>query len=259
MTAAREHPVYVYGVVSARAPAPEGVAGVGGAALPVRRVDAAEVAALVSDVGSGTVSRAGAIRAHWRVLDDVSSRTTVLPLRFGTVMDGDAVVRDELLARNEGRLAAALTRLEGKVQLTLRAFYDEQRLLGGVVRDFPEIRELRDRLRRVPEAASYYDRIRLGELVAAAIERQRERDTEFVLNRLGGIAHAARCEDRTTQDTAVIAAFLVDRVRVDEFSAAVQRLVDEVGERMRIRYVGPSPAYSFADEEAAAEEVAWAS
>jgi hypothetical protein len=38
----------------------------------------------------------------------------------------------------------------------------------------------------------------------------------------------------------------------------VARLTEDVGERMRVRYVGPMPAYSFADAEISAGSPAWA-
>ena len=66
-----------------------------------------------------------------------------------------------------GRLAA----LDGKVQLTVKGVYDEEALLRGVVAGSPAIAKLRERVRALPEAAGYYERIRLGELIAAEVER----------------------------------------------------------------------------------------
>ena len=63
---------------------------------------------------------------------------------------------------------------------------------------------------------------------------------------------AARTEAAGAHDAAFNLAFLVDREHLDAFSAAVGDLVDEFGQRIEIRYVGPLAPYSFADADLAA-------
>jgi hypothetical protein len=246
--------VYVYGIVRASEATDLEAPGVGATDHGVRRIAHGELAALVSDIEAGPLAAARGLRAHWRVLEEASASATVLPVRFGTVMDDDEAVVDRFLAARHDHLVAQLTELSGKVQLTVKAFYEEEQLLRGVVERSPAVARLRERVRGRPAAATYYDRIRLGELVAGEVDEARERDTAMVLGRLEPLALAARREPTGTPDGAVNAAFLVERNRVDEFSQAVARLADEVEGRMRLRYVGPLPPYSFTEE----EEAAWA-
>lgn len=247
--------VYLYGIASATERTDLEAPGVGAAGAGVRRIVHRDVAALVSDVESGPLAAARELRAHWRVLEEAASRATVLPVRFGTVMESDDAVVDRFLAPRHDHLAAQLEQLTGKVQLTVKAFYEEERLMRAVVERSPAVARLRESVRGRPEAATYYDRIKLGELVAAEVEQARERDTALLLDRLEPLALAARREAASTPDGAANTAFLVERGRVDEFSAAVAALEKEVGDRMRLRYVGPLPPYSFTEEEAVA---AWA-
>ncbi len=218
------------------------------ASADVRRITHRDVAALVSDTGPEPLAAARVLRKHWRVLEEAGATTTVLPVRFGTVMADDDAVAGEFLAPRHDELAAGLAELAGKVQLTVKGFFDEETLMRGVVAGSPAVARLRERVRGLPEAAAYYDRIQLGQLVAAEVERARERDTAFVLERLEPLAVAASREPPATLDAAVNAAFLVERDRVDEFSAAVGELGRELAGRVRLRYVGPLPAYSFADD-----------
>lgn len=249
--------IYVYGVVAASERGEVEASGVGGQNAAVRRVVLDGIAALVSDVPGGALVAARDLRAHWSVLEEVAGRTTVLPVRLGTVMENEAAVAEEFLAPNAERLSALLADLDGKVQLNVKGFYDEERLLREVVHEAPAVARMRDRVQALPEAASYYDRIRLGELVSAEIDRRRERDVHLVRGWLELLAEAALTEPPTTRNGAVSAAFLVRRERVDEFSEAVRRLAEEVGDRMTIRYVGPLPPYSFADGNALVEGDAW--
>jgi Gas vesicle synthesis protein GvpL/GvpF len=244
--------VYVYGIASAAEQIEVAATAVGDPNAGVRRVVHGDLAALVSDVEPGPLTAARDLRAHWRVLEQAASNATVLPVRFGTIVENDDAVVDQFLAPRHDRLAAQLAELHGKVQLSVKCFYDEERLLRGVVQGSPGVARLSKHVRGRPAAATYYDRIRLGELVAGEVEQARERDTALVLGQLMPLAVDARREPASAADSAVNVAFLVERGRIEEFSAAVAQLADEVEGRMRLRYIGPLPPYSFAEEESAA-------
>ena len=248
--------MYVYGI----APASELDAlpkkGVEGA--PVRTIEHAGLAALASELRGDSIAAPKEVRAHWSVLDEVCRTATVLPTRFGTAMESEQAVRDRLLAANADRLRELLGSLADHIQLNVSGDYDEGRLMREVVRDSPAITGLREKLRSLPEAAGYYDRIRLGELVAAEIQRRRAADTELALTTLAARAADVREEQVSRAETAFKLAFLVERSRQDAFTEAVDELAGTLGDRVSIRYVGPLPPYSFADVDLTAEEEAWA-
>jgi hypothetical protein len=249
--------VYVYGVLAHDQASALPIAGVAGST--VRAVRHSKLAALVSDVDGGPLAAAREMRAHWRVLEEAAGNTTtVLPVRFGTVMESEAAVRERLLEPNEERLAGLLEELSGRVQLSLKSHYDEDRLLREVVDSSPDIVAQRERVRARPGDAGYYDRIRLGELVAAGVGRRKQADARLAIDRLERLAVAVREEAPASPDTGFHLAFLVERDRIDEFSAAVGELAKEIGERMRLRYLGPLPPYSFADANLSAGSAAWA-
>lgn len=242
--------VHVYGVVSAAADVKvsEGV----------RLIAHRDIAALVSDIDRSDLKAARVLRMHWRVLEAVSTSTTVLPVRFGTVMSGDRAVVEEFLEPSHDEIIAALADLAGKVQLTVKGVYHEDALMTGIVQRSPAIARLRDQVRRLPDAAAYYKRIELGQLVAAEVERARERDALQVFERLQPLALEARLEPPSTPDGAVNAAFLVEAKRVDDFSEAVNALSHDLAGRIHLRYVGPIPPYSFTGDTATPTSSAWA-
>ena len=248
--------VYVYGVVRAANAGKLDVSGVEDAT--VRTVDSDDLAALVSDVESDSLAAAREIRAHWRVLEEASRSATVLPVRFGTVMESEAAVRERLLEPNAESLTAVLEKLDGRIQLSVKGVYDEEALLRDVVRHAPAIETARRRVHALPTDAGYYQRIELGEAVAAGVEQRREADTGFALARLEPLSVAARSEAVSATDAAFNLAFLVDRDRVEPFSAAVAELGKAYGDTLQLRYVGPLPPYSFTDMDLTAENPAWA-
>jgi Gas vesicle synthesis protein GvpL/GvpF len=173
-------------------------------------------------------------------------------------MEGDDAVRERVLEANAEGLTKLLDELAGRVQLNLKGDYDEERLLKVVVREVPAVAALRERVQKVSDSAGYYDRIRLGELVAAEVARRREDDTALALARLEPLSVASDVGQPHSPDAAFNLAFLVEGSGVDAFSEAVGRLREELGERVTLRYVGPLPPYSFAETDLSAGAEAWA-
>ena len=240
--------VHVFGVVRASDGAPP----------EARTIAHRYIAAIVTDAEHRPIAASKLLREHSRLLGATAEQTTVVPVRFGTVMENEQAVIDEFLAPSHDSLRQRLEALDGKVQLTVKGFYDEAALLREVIDASPAIAKLRERTRALPEAAGYYDRIRLGELVSAEVDQARERDTTNVLARLEPLAVAASREPPSTHDSAVHAAFLVERDRVDEFGRAVAQLGEELSGRMTLRSIGPLPAYSFAGDDSPTGAPAWA-
>jgi hypothetical protein len=224
----------------------------------VRQVAHGEVAALVSDIDRDRLLATKVLRTHWRVLEDAASKTTVLPVRFGTVMADDTAVIEQYLEPLHDELARGLAEMDGKVQLTLKGTYREDALMTGIVARSRPIARLRDEVNGLDEAAAYYKRIELGQLVAAEVASTRERDTQHVLQQLESHAVASHSEQPATAAAAFNLAFLVDRDRIDGFSDAVAALRRELRDWIELRYVGPLPPYSFTGDRVDPGAAAWA-
>jgi hypothetical protein len=234
--------VYVHGVTAASASDAVDAAG-------ARAVAHGPLAAIVTDAAAAGIKATDLMRRHWRLLEAVAETATVLPVRFGTAMAGADAVVSEFLAPRQDALAAQLAALDGKVQLTVKGTYDEQALMRAIVERSPAVAKLRERIGAMPAAASHFERIKLGELVAAEVEQERERDAAWLLQRLDRLAVATSRGQAGGTDGAVNAAFLVERARVDEFSRAVGDAAETLADRVQLRFLGPMPPYSFASEQ----------
>jgi hypothetical protein len=240
---------YVYGVVPATAAAPSRR---GISRRRVKKVVFAGIAALVSDVPPGElVVEKDDLMAHSRVLEQALEGGVVVPLRFGTVMADSEAVRDELLERFHDGLAAQLAQLDGRVELHLRAVYEEDGLMAEIVASHRDIARLRQSLRGQPADATYYQQIRLGEMVARAVEDARERDLEAILELLAPLAVASDVGAVEHEQVAANISFLVEADDVASFDAAVNELGRASHGRLRFKYTGPLPAYSFVEQAAA--------
>jgi hypothetical protein len=243
--------VYVYGVIARSAAPMPSLDGVDSA--PLRLLEHADLAALVSSIDR-TELRAADVRAHWRVLEEAFEHATVLPVRFGTVMESEDEVRGRLLEPNEDRLTELLGTMDGLIQLNVKGQYDEDSLLREILREVPALARMRERAQR---SGAFGDQIALGQQVEREIEQRRLADAAAVREALEGLAVATRQEPVNHPDAFNIA-FLVSRTSTDAFGKGVSSLRDALGERIEIRYVGPVPPFSFAETELDAGERAWA-
>jgi len=183
--------------------------------------------------------------AHSSVLDALAATGPVVPVQFGTVLLSAADVRAELLESREEDLLAMLGDLSGRQQFTVRGRYNEHAVLAEVVAEDPEVAVLRERTRDLPEGAAHGDRVRLGELVAHALEAKREQDAAVVMDAV--LPHVVSCapRDGASVDHMMEVAFLVDEDRRDAFEEALEAVAEAMHERVRLQLLGPMAPYDF--------------
>ncbi len=240
-------PRYVYGVVRGDG-SPPAVAGIAGADLEL--VADKEVAALTS-VAPDAYLEAGReeLFTHSRVLEAALEQGTVLPMRFGVVMPDDDALRERLLGEHHDELAAQLAAMDGKVEFSVKGLYEEAAILREIVAQDRDVAGLREAIAGKPEAATYYERIRLGELVAAAFAARAEGDAAAIVEELRPHAVAVSVGEPLHERMAVNASFLVERAGLDRFDRAVEAVGKREAARMRIRLTGALPPHSFVELE----------
>jgi hypothetical protein len=238
---------YVYGLIGADTPVPDDIKGLG----PSGRVSTivhGKVAALVSDVPADRpLGTRDDLLAHESVVDTMAASAAILPMRFPAVVEEEGVV-EELLAPHHDQFVAALGELEGRVQFTLKGRFDQDVVLQEVLEEDPEIRQLQEEVRDLPEDATYQQRIRLGELVVRGLEDRRVEEEPQLLERLQPYAVSIVAHDPAQPDDVVNAAFLVERERQQEFEDAVEELGADLHPRIRLRLLGPLAPYDFVVE-----------
>ncbi|MBS1861192.1 MAG: GvpL/GvpF family gas vesicle protein [Actinobacteria bacterium] len=241
----KAEPRYVYGVVRAdtAAPAVDGIA-----AAPLELIADGDVAALTS-IAPDQYLEVGReeLLTHSRVLEAALDKGTVLPMRFGVVLSDEETLRSDLLDAHHDELAVQLTEMDGKVEMTLKGVYDEEAVLREIVAEHPGIAQLRGELEGKPEAATYYERIRLGELVAAAFVERQELDSEAAVEDLRLHAVAVAVGEPIHERMAVNASFLVERAKLDEFDRALDAIGERKAKLIRFRVTGPLPPHSFVE------------
>jgi len=239
MTAAVGLGCYVFAIVPAGTPVPE--PDPDGPARGLAVVEAGELAAVVGQVPTDRpLGRAADLRAHDRVIAElVHSGVAVLPMRFGAVMaDVDAVI-EELLRPNGAEFAEALATLQGRVQYTVRAEYEQDSVLRQLLAARPDIRRLRESVG--PDSAG---QVHLGQVIVQALEELRPADAASILAELIGTVDVHLHEPSAPEEV-LHAAFLVDVSHAPAFERRVEKAAAQRAGRLRMRLVGPTAAYDF--------------
>lgn len=237
---------YLYCITRCPEPRQFTTRGIGERGDVVHTVQYMNLAAVVSDspITEYESSRRN-MMAHTLVLEEVMQEFTILPVRFGTVAPSAEAIQEKVLKRRFGEFHGLLKELESRVELGLKAFWYEQSIFQEIVEENPAIRRLRDALMDRPPEETYHQRLRLGEMIEAAMWKKRDDDTEKILARLRPLVYQTRDSKVLTDRMVLNVAFLVDRSRQSAFDEAVHRLDEEMGQRLIFKYVGPVPPYNF--------------
>lgn len=248
MSAGAEHTgeVYVYGVTSVDAEIPD-LTGVGD--RPVRATSLGDVAAVVSDLPDlddfGTPAD---IRAHTTVLDGLASRISVLPMAFGTIVPNIGGLREISDPDRQQQYLAALERVEGATQFSVRARYVEETVIRELVQENPAVARLREATRGQAPDATHYERIRLGELIVQGMQDKGAQDAARIVESLQSLARELRMRETTAAEDVLDVAALVDRDDQEAFEAALEDMAASMPARITFRLVGPQAPYDFVGE-----------
>ncbi|MFF4398568.1 GvpL/GvpF family gas vesicle protein [Streptomyces sp. NPDC001480] len=235
---------YVYGIIHAsHPPLRHDLDGVGDPPRPVRVLAQGELAAIVSDAPEQLRPKRRDLLAHQRVLDEAGAGGVVLPMRFGSASpDDDTVIT--VLAESGAGFLERLRALEGTAEYNLKANHDEEAVLRLIMADNDDIRALAE-ANREAGGGTQEQKIRLGEMIAAAVQAREATDAELLQQVLEPKAQAVSAGPQSTGWLANLS-FLVDRGSAEQFLAAVDELRQQ-HPYLELRVNGPLPPYSFVD------------
>jgi hypothetical protein len=151
-----------------------------------------------------------------------------------------------LLSRYRTRIKLALRRIHGKVEVAVKAFWKSLEMAAQeVAKEHAAIAHYRREIAARSPEGTYEDRIRIGEMVAVALDEKRKRESAGLMRALRRMA-AEATQGATMGDTMVLnAAFLVRKADFSRFEKNLQTLGKRYEGRMDFKYAGPLPPYSF--------------
>jgi hypothetical protein len=225
--------IWIYAIGDrAEIPPPPSTTGLAGAPLEGIREDGL-LAVISRHAELPEIGAVDALWAHEHVVERLMAERTVLPVRFGSRLAGEADLRDELVTRRDD-LLVGLDRVRGRVELAVRAMSATG----------PPRREAR----RPAIAGAGDDRHSGREYVRARLElRDRAEAAGAALHEpLAALAVAESRRPGRVACEVLRASYLVERQLVGEFRAMAQRLQREYRDTT-VLCTGPWPPYSFVE------------
>jgi len=241
--------IYIYCVIDFEEGKPEksfGPLGIGGKGDEVRSLSCEDVAVVISSspIKKYPVSREYCL-AHERAIEAVMKEGfTVLPVRYCTIAEDEVQVKI-ILKRDHKRFKELLQKMENKVELGLKAVFDEKLIYQDLLAKNKEIRLRKERLTNKPVEKTYLQRIELGRIVEAALNVEKEEAKNLALKTLKGLSENHVVNDNYGERMFLNASFLVDKEKEQEFSKKVDDLNERFGQRVKLRYVEGIPPFNF--------------
>lgn len=183
---------------------------------------------------------------HQRAVEQIMRQADVLPVKFGTILATDREVL-QLLSQGRQLFSSELANMRDKVEYEVAARWDTQKVLSDISTEDDICRARNDLAGRGPVAVE--DRIRLGKMVKAAMDRKRVSYRKSIIDLLDKLAVDRKINPLISDDLVTNIAFLINKRELNAFDNAVKQLNDYFNNQLDFHIIGPLPPYSFATVE----------
>jgi len=236
---------YIYCIIESNEAQSFGPSGIGGRGNELHTVCFNDIAAVVSDspIKKYPVSRENLI-PHEHAIEEVMKTHTVLPVRFCTIAEDEAKVK-RILEKEYDKFKNLLKGIQGKRELGLKVVLKEDVIYKDILEKYKDIKVLKEKIATLPSEKTYFQRAKIGEMVEAALEKEKEIYREDILETLSPLALEVKTNNTYGERMIVNAAFLVERHKEAEFDQRVQELDATYGDKMKFKYVGTLPPFNF--------------
>ena len=226
---------------------------IGGSGNRVHTINYRDLAAVVSDasqIGELELNRENTT-THELVIDTVLKDFTVLPVGFGCITDDADQIKERVLKSNFDQLKDLLKKMDGKVELILKALWKDNRILHQeVLKVDPGIKNRLNKLfstGKKDPGQLILSSGKLGTRLLQAMDKVKKRYRDKFLVPLEQLALDKQFKKLFTPLMICNIAFLVTRDKQEKFEKAVDDLDQRYGQEVKFIYTGPSAPYSFVD------------
>lgn len=212
----------------------------------VHSINHRDIGALVSD--HPRVDRIKMLRKNFGPFHLVNRKASehfaTIPARFGQIAR-DAGEVTIALQRNYDRIRRALDKLDGKVEMGIRAWWNVDNLFEYfIVKD----KALKNRKRRLMNKSSLsrMEQIEFGGFFHERMDRARREFTGNIFACLPPVAES-RTDDVTEDSMITNATLLVDKKFLKQLEDAVDSFGESMSDEFKFKLDGPWPPFSFVD------------
>ena len=184
------------------------------------------------------------LKTHQLILENIMHDHTVIPLSFGAIAKSEGDVK-QLLETAYVDFKDMLRELDNKIELNVQVICYESGILNEIVSKSYTVKRLRQEL--FSASAENTDRLKLevGKAVASAFDELKGKYTNDILDTLKEIA-VNSCPGKLADASMIVnESFLVTRGLEATFDRKIDQLAEKYEDRLKFKYIGPMPPYSF--------------
>ena len=236
---------YIYCIITTTVAKTFGSIGIGCRGDELYTICFKDIAAVVSNspIIRYTVSRENML-AHEKAIEEVMKEHTVLPVRFATISEEEEKVK-KILEKEYSKFKDLLNKMKDKKELGLKAIFNEDVIYKDILEKYKEIRILKEKVATLPSEKTYFKRAEIGEMVEAALQREKEIYKKDILNTLSALAVEVKINSSYWELMIINAAFLVENYKEAEFDQKVNEFEAKYSSNMKFKYIGKVPPFNF--------------
>jgi len=239
---------YLYGIIGKIEKKNFGPIGINEAMVEV--ISCKDISALVSETPVLNFDRFDKeklvhyVTIHQKVNEEVMRDYDVVPMTFGVIAPSkDEVLR--ILERAYLQFKTALRKIADKAEFAVQVWWNQKRLLEELVNVNPEIQRLKQKASSKAGLLGMPVKLKLGKLIQQEIEVQKEAFVHDIQAHLKNSSHDFTSNKLIEDDMLANFSFLTEKAREGELDKKMQELGERYEEKLRFKYIGPMPAYSF--------------
>lgn len=245
-----DSPKYLYGIISFSGQVSGATLALDADGTPVYAIPCLDIACVVSDSGVDIScgDRKALIRrlqGHQAVMESVIKDHVIIPIKFGTRLNGKRAV-ESVLEAGYADFKTKLESMKGKMEADVTALWsDLDSVLRKIADESREIKTLKAEIAGKPPEETFSERIKIGAVIKSALDKKREEVQNRILERLCKEALSTRLLDVTDDNVILGSAFLIEKEKEASFEKALNGINEELDGSVNFKYVSPLPPYSF--------------
>lgn len=242
--------IYVYGVIKTSSPKEFGEIGIGGKASKISAIGFKNLAAVVSKspfIIYDSLAKEKTVKdlvAHQFVIEKVMESFTVVPVKFGTMVETEDEVT-KLMEKGYCVLRNALRKMEGRVELDVVASWKLPKILSMIYAHNRRVQKKQQEIALKGDKVALEDKVVMGKLVEQALNTRKARNRHLILQTLKKHSEDVCLHDLANDEMVFNAAFLIKAANKEKFNKILDKLDQRFEDTLNFRLVGPLPPYSF--------------
>lgn len=210
------------------------------------------VSELTKTEGAVQQGAAELLQAHEDVIDRLMQDTTVVPLKFGTILK-DETAATQMLREQKEKFQNLLAKFTGKVEWGVKVYANKQALVKHLMQSEPRFISLQEKRATLSKGAAYLLDKKMEAEVKDAVATQLAQITERIFQELGKNAFEAKLNTLLPQkltgkkqEMILHAAYLIEREKEALFRQQGGNFIEEYKfMELELEFSGPWPPYNF--------------